>query len=124
MDVLGIDLAKLTFDATLLTSKGQQPYHAFPNTPEGFQALQSWLTQQGVTKVHACIEATNIYWEALANWLYAQGHTVSVVNPARIKGYAQATMQRNKTDKLDSAIIASFCATHHPTVWQPLSEAH
>jgi transposase len=26
--------------------------------------------------------------------------------------------------KLDSAIIASFCATHHPTAWQPLSEAH
>jgi transposase len=47
-----------------------------------------------------------------------------VVNPARIKGYAQATMQRNKTDKLDSAVIASFCATHHPSAWQPLSEEH
>jgi transposase len=44
-----------------------------------------------------------------------------VVNPARIKGYAQARMQRNKTDKLDSAIIASFCATQHPTAWQPLT---
>jgi transposase len=33
-------------------------------------------------------------------------------------------MQRNKTDKLDSAIIAWFCKTHHPTAWQPLSEAH
>jgi len=124
MDILGIDLAKLTFDATLLTSTGAQHYRAFPNTPEGFQALQVWLAQHGVTHLHACIEATNIYWEALANWLYAQGHTVSVVNPARIKGYAQATMQRNKTDKLDSALIASFCASHHPTAWQPLSEAH
>ena len=36
MDILGIDLAKLTFDATLLTSSGTQHYHAFPNTPEGF----------------------------------------------------------------------------------------
>lgn len=124
MDVLGIDLAKLSFDATLLTATGSQHYHSFPNTPEGFQILQSWLTEHGVTKLHACMEATNIYWEALATWLQAQGHTVSVVNPARIKGYAQATMQRNKTDKLDSAIIASFCATHHPAAWQPLSEAH
>src|SRR6266498_2425266 len=121
MDFLGIDLAKLTFDATLLSSTGAQPYHSFPNTPEGFKALSAWLNEHNVTHVHACMEATNIYWEALATFLHAQGHTVSVVNPARIKGYAQATMQRNKTDKLDSSIIASFCATHHPTAWQPLT---
>jgi len=124
MDILGIDLAKLSFDATLLTSAGAQHYQAFPNTPEGFSQMEAWLAQQNVTELHACMEATNIYWEALATHLHAQGYTVSVVNPARIKGYAQATMQRNKTDKLDSAIIASFCATHHPTAWQPLSDAH
>jgi transposase len=124
MDVLGIDLAKLTFDATLLTASGAQHYQSFPNTDEGFSQLQAWLAQHGVTQLHACMEATNIYWEALATWLYAQGHTVSVVNPARIKGYAQATMQRNKTDKLDSAVIAAFCATHHPSAWQPLSDEH
>ena len=122
MDVLGIDVAKLTFDATLRTTSGTQHYQAFPNTPEGFTQLGAWLHQQGVTQVHACMEATNIYWEALATWLHAQDHTVSVVNPARIKGYAQATMQRNKTDKLDSAVIASFCATHRPDAWQPQTD--
>ena len=124
MDVLGIDLAKLTFDATLLTSNRQQHYQAFPNTPEGFTQLQAWLAQHGVKELHACMEATNIYWEALATFLHAQGYIVSVVNPVRIKGYAMATMQRNKTDKLDSAVIASFCKTHHPAAWQPLSAAH
>lgn len=123
MDILGIDLAKLTFDATLRTTRGTQHYQAFPNTPEGFTHLQTWLTRHGVTQVHACMEATNIYWEALATGMHAQGHTVSVVNPGRIKGYAQATMQRNKTDKLDSAVIASFCATQQPTAWQPLTDA-
>jgi transposase len=121
MDILGIDLAKLTFDATLLTAAGTQHYQAFSNTPEGFQALDAWLREHAVSQLHACMEATNIYWEAPATWLHAHGHTVSVVNPARIKGYAQATLQRNKTDKLDSAIIAAFCATHHPTAWQPLT---
>src|ERR671916_992866 len=124
MDVLGIDLAKLTFDATLLTTSGEQHYQSFPNTPEGFTQLQTWLAQQGVTQLHACMEATNISYEALATFLHAQGHTVSVVNPARIKGYAQATMQRNKTDKLDSAVIASFCRTHRPKAWQPRSDEH
>jgi hypothetical protein len=60
-------------------------------------------------------------------------HTVSLLNPARIKGFAQATMQRNKTDKLDSAVmtrsvgakrhaIAAFCAKHQPTPWEPHRE--
>ena len=124
MDVLGIDLAKLTFDAPLLTTSGEQHYQSFPNTPEGFTQLQAWLTQYSVTQLHACMEATNIYYEALATWLHAQGHIVSVVNPARIKGYAQAIMQRTKTDKLDSAVIAFFCRTHHPKAWQPLSDEH
>lgn len=102
MDVLGIDLAKETFDATLRTATGAQHYAAFANTPEGFTQLQAWLVAHDITTLHACMEATNIYWQALATWLHAHDYTVSVVNPARIKGYAQATMQRNKTDKLDS----------------------
>src|SRR5512138_621644 len=124
MDVLGIDLAKVSFDATLLLSAGDQHYASFANSAEGFTQLQAWLIAHGVSDLHACMEATTIYWEALATWLHAHSYTVSVVNPARIKGYAQATMQRNKTDKLDSAVIASFCAKHHPTAWEPLSEAH
>ena len=79
MDVLGIDLAKLTFDVTLLTTTGQQHYHSFPNTPAGFTQLQAWLQAHGLTQLHACMEATNIYWEALATVLHAQGHIVSVV---------------------------------------------
>jgi transposase len=123
MDVLGIDLAKLSFDATLLQQTGSSHYASFPNTPEGFLQLATWLREHNVSSLHACMEATNIYWQALASWLHAQGYSVSVVNPARIKGYAMATMQRTKTDKLDSAIIASFCAKHQPSVWQPASQA-
>ena len=122
MNVLGIDLAKLSFDATLLLTTGEQHYACFSTSAEGFTQLQAWLSEHNVTELHACMEATNIYWEALASWLHAHGYTVSVVNPARIKGFAQATMQRNKTDKLDSAVIAAFCAKHQPTAWEPASE--
>jgi len=31
------------------------------------------------------LEATGRYGEAVAEWLYEQGHTVSIVNPACIK---------------------------------------
>jgi transposase len=45
-----------------------------------------------------------------------------VGNPARSKGCAQATLQRNKTDKLDSAIIAACCLKQQPTAWEPMRE--
>lgn len=124
MDVVGIDLAKLTFDATLLSTSGAQHHHTFANTPAGFTQFATWLRRYKVSQAHLCMEATNIYWEALAAWGHAQGHTLSVVNPARIKGHALATMQRNKTDKLDSAVIADFCRTHRPEAWEPMSDAH
>jgi len=123
MDFLGIDLAKLTFDVTLLSSTASSQHHQFPNTQTGFKQLQHWLAKQRVTQLHACMEATNVYWEALAQFLYDQGYTVSVVNPARIKGYAISQMQRNKTDKQDSATIASFCATHTLRAWRPPTPA-
>jgi transposase len=124
MDDVGIDLAKLTFDATLLTTSGAQHHHTFANTPQGFTQFGTWLKRHKVSQAHICMEATNIYWEALAAWGHAQGHIVSVVNPSRIKGHAMATMQRNKTDKLDSAVIADFCRAHQPEAWEPMSEAH
>jgi transposase len=121
-DTLGIDLAKLTFDLTLLTTTGAQYHHQFPNTPAGFAQLQGWLVSHGVTQLHACMEATNLYWQALAQLLYDQRYTVSVVIPARIKGFAQSQLQRSKTDKHDSATIATCCAQTHPTPWTPPTE--
>ena len=122
MHVLGIDISKASFDARLLATSGEQQHRVFANSPEGFAELASWLDLQPVSSLHACMEATNVYWQGVAAFLHARGYTVSVVNPARIKGFALATMQRNKTDKLDSAIIAHFCLKHQPTAWQPMSE--
>ncbi|MCB0079568.1 MAG: IS110 family transposase [Caldilineaceae bacterium] len=121
MNHLGIDLSKAYFDATYQDAKGQQEHGQFENKPSGFAALQKWLKSLGAGTVHACMEATNIYWEALADYLYEQGHAVSVVNPAQIKGFGMSQMQRNKTDKVDSRVIVAFCAALAPPRWQPPS---
>jgi transposase len=121
--ILGIDIAKEKFDGTLVSATGRQRHRTFANQASGFAQVEAWLTEQPKAVVHACLEATNIYWEALAAYLYAQGHQVSVVNPARIAGYAKSQMRRNKTDKLDSAVIADFCATQQPALWTPPTAA-
>lgn len=119
MHSLGIDLAKHTFDVTLLRASGDRRHRQFANTPTGFRELQDWLRSQHIEQVQACMEATNVYWEALAHFLHAASHSVSVVNPARIKGFAQSQMNRTKTDKQDSRIIAQFCLHCKPEVWTP-----
>lgn len=65
------------------------------------------------------MEATGPYHQALARYLHAAGHTLSVVNPLRIKGFARAQMQRNKTDQVDAVVIARFCEALHPEPWSP-----
>ena len=119
---LGIDISKQNFDAALLDGPDAKPRHkAFPNTAEGFERLREWLG--GIT-AHACLEATGTYGDALARSLHEHGHTVSVVNPARVKGFGQAQMSRTKTDKADALLIARFCLLHRPDPWEPPAPEH
>jgi transposase len=116
--VLGIDIAKDTVAVALLSSKGLEQA-SFPNTPQGATKLLTWLTKRKVTRVHACMEATGTYGEELALALYQAGHTVSVVNPARIAAYAKSQLARNKTDAVDAQLIARFCLKEEPRAWAP-----
>jgi transposase len=120
--VLGIDVSKKTLDTALIFDN-RTLSKQFKNSAEGFKSLAAWLESLKITQVHACLEATGAYSEAAALFLHEQGHQVSVVNPLRIKGYAQSNMQRNKTDRLDACLIAAFCLTQEPDEWLPPSEA-
>lgn len=118
---LGLDISKRYFDATLWTKKDEKYYRQFENTAKGIQALLKWLKSHGVKQLHTCMEATNTYWEDAAEALRRAGYDVSVVNPARIKGFAMGQMRRNKNDKLDSDVIVEFCAQMKPALWTPLT---
>mgnify|MGYP003578502304 FL=1 len=116
---VGIDISKERLDVLLLHGEKRAGQH-FTNTPTGFSKLDGWLKRRlKPEQIHVCLEATGPYGDAVAVYLFEQGYTVSVVNPARIKGYADSQMQRNKTDKLDAALIADFCRTQHPSAWSP-----
>ena len=115
---LGIDVAKVKFDVALLC-EGKLTQRTFSMDPAGFVAVGSWIHQQGVEQVHACLEATGEYGAALALFLYDAGHRVSIVNPARIAAYAKSRLARTKTDKSDAALIAHFCAREQPPNWCP-----
>jgi len=116
--VLGIDQAKKKFDVALFLN-GKYKSKVFENNPAGFSALLAWLAKNDVATVHACMEATGSYGEALARFLHEAGHSVSVTNPARIKAFGQSELLRTKNDKTDAKLIARFCEKMEPTLWQP-----
>jgi transposase len=118
--ILGIDIAKVSFQVVLLEDAKEHP-RSFPNNDKGFEQLQRWLRNRKVERVHACLEATGAYGEALATALHEAGHTVSIINPARIRGFAQSELVRSKTDGIDAGVIARFCKAHTPTAWLPPS---
>jgi transposase len=118
--ILGIDVAKKKLDVALIFD-GRTLARKFDNSPKGFKLLQGWLMSLHVERVRACMEATGTYGEALAEFLYEKNHRVAVINPLRIKGYANADLKRNKTDPADAHLIADFCLVKDPDDWHPLS---
>ena len=117
--ILGIDVAKAKVAVALVTTGDKIRHKSCANTPAGFAELAAWLARQHVARVHACLEATGTYGDALAIWLHQAGHVVSVVNPAIIHAYARTQLTRSKTDRLDAELIARFTATQHPPAWTP-----
>jgi transposase len=115
---VGIDVSKLKLDVARLRL-GKVRNKVFGNDRTGFRALAAWLGEDNITpsQAHICMEATGPYSEALAVWLSDEGWLVSVVNPARVKGFAQSELTRNKTDKADAALLARFCSALAPERW-------
>ena len=118
--VLGIDIAKEKIEVALLVSD-KVKNKSFKNSGDGFEGLAFWLKKLGIERVHACLEATGNYGENLAIFLHEAGHTVSIINPARVKGFAQSELVRTKTDKIDAGVIARFCLAMKPEPWAPPS---
>lgn len=120
--VLGLDVAQASFVAALRVDATRHVVATFKNHAGGFRQLRTWLHQHFAGQVRAGLEATGVYSRALARWLHEQGHTVHVLNPARVAAYARCTGQRNKTDPADARTIAAYVAKHELPVWTPPPE--
>ena len=121
---LGIDVAKAKLDCALRLPEGKIFHKVVENKPAAFTQLLTFLGKHHAQGVHVCMEATGVYWEAIAEFLAArEKFTVSVVNPVQIKAYAASLLTRTKTDKVDARLIAAFCAERQPEPWQAPSAA-
>lgn len=121
---IGVDLSKLSFDVCILTTDQEKTYHTFDNKKTGFVKFCKLI--QSKESAPVAMEATGIYGENLCQFLFMKKISVYLLNPARISLYARSLMTRNKTDKSDSFIIATYLANHKSMLktWEPRSENH
>lgn len=102
--VVGIDVSKRRLD---LASRPDGASWQEPNTPVGIAAVVARLLHaEGVTRV--VLEASGGYERACATALQGAALPAVVVDPRRVRWFAQATGQRAKTDALDAALLARY----------------
>jgi transposase len=125
MTNVAIDIGKESFDAGVDTG-GKRKRARFKNTHSGMNDLHKWLKKLGVEEVHMFMEATGRYGEQLAIWSYGLGWKVALINPFRMRRFAESEGIYNKTDRIDADCILDFshsAAAHAMRLWKPKSNA-
>lgn len=107
--VVGIDVSKRTLEVCVL---GQAEMRKFINTPDGIACLIAGL--QPLEPEVIALEATGGYERLAANLLSQAGFRVAVMNPTRVRRFAQGVGKLAKTDKIDAEIIAWHASVVKP----------
>jgi hypothetical protein len=79
--------------------------------------MLSWLKAMGSKQAHICTDVTGRHSLGVALALHDAGHVVSVVNSAQIRDFARTKLGRNKTDKVDAALIRDNAELSKPEPW-------
>lgn len=119
---IGVDVSKRKFDAALLTEQGKYRCKVFDNDAKGFQAFRDWIKANVADQAQVCMEATGVYHEALATFLFDQHVLVFVANPLRVKRFVESQGLRNKTDEGDAKALARFVANNDLEAWEAPSK--
>ena len=78
---------------------------SFENDPKGFSRLQEWISRKRSPSLDLQVnmEATGVYHEEAAYFLYDQGYRLSVIQPVKGKQYAKSLW--NSPEYGDSADV-------------------
>jgi transposase len=126
---VGLDIAKNKFDACLAVIDDTQKVKikssksSLPNSTNGFNELLQWIAKHfkdDAPKIF-CMEATGIYYEQLAWFLYQHGYPVSVLVPHKARNYMRSLGLKSKDDKMDAMGLATMAAQQSLKEWKPLS---
>lgn len=127
---LGIDISMSSFHACLscidsLQNVKIKSTSSFSNSSSGFRLLHQWIQKHygnSTIPLVVVMEATGVYYEQCAMFLFKQGYMVAIVLPNKAKKYLQATGLKSKNDKIDAMGLARMAAEQALPLWQPMDD--
>ncbi len=126
---MGIDMAKDKFDVCLSVIDMAQKVTAkcsssFANNLKGFSAFYAWSLKhlKEPLAVIYVMEATGIYHEQLAWFLFEQKCSVAVVLPNKARKYKESLGLKSKTDSIDAKGLSQMACQQSLKLWQPASK--
>ena len=114
---LGVDVAKASLELSFPVGRlGRR----IPNEPKAIRQLVRDLRGHAPTLI--AMEATGGYERTLLHALHDAGLPAALVNPLRVRRFAQSCGTRAKTDVIDACLIADFARVQRLSPQAPTSE--
>lgn len=107
MIYVGIDIAKETHFATVMTANGEvlvKPF-SFQNNSVGFKKLIDSIKNNDISDLIIGLESTAHYGNNLICFLFDLGYSVAVINPIQTASLRKTNIRKTKTDKIDCLLI-------------------
>ncbi len=126
---IGLDVSKDSFSACFSQREIKKEFRIlssrkFACTTKGFREFEKWFThlrREGVP-LYFLMEATGIYYEELAYFLFNQGEKVSILLPNKTSAYAKSLDYKSKTDEIDAKKLAQMSLERDLPLWAPPSD--
>lgn len=127
----GIDISKDFFVAscTFLNQElkiEHKKVRQFDNTSTGFEQYYNWINKHKEESfpMNFTMEATGVYYESLAYFLYEKQEYVSVLLPIKAKKYIESFNIKSKTDKIDAKLLGQMGVERVLPQWQLSSKIY
>lgn len=127
---VGLDISAKTINACISSIDATQKVTVrssckIDNSKYGFKQLSAWIEKHRKQKEIPLIvgmEATGVYYENCALYLYGHGYSVSVILPNKAKKWMQADGFKSKNDKVDAEGLSKMVAEKSLELWEPAAE--
>jgi transposase len=124
---VGLDVSSKKIDACMSIIDEKQKVVVksstqIANTKKGFENLEQWILKHKKEEIPVviCMEATGIYHENCAYYLFEKGFDTSIILPNKAKKYIEAIGLKSKNDSIDAKGLAQMGAEQCLEPWQPM----
>ena len=114
------------YELNMLGESSCRSTRCFKNTKAGFDQLVRWSSKYRKSSVSCVfvVEATGVYHQKMAYFLFEKGESVSIVLPNKINAYAKSFTSKLQDDFQASRVIGEFGCVKKLDLWTPPAQIY